>query len=221
MERGTTDTRSQLPRLRGCEKIAGRREGVPGRVRQDAGSPKSGSLAGLRDPIFGFPQRRRARPGASAVGWRFFHSLSPLRARGGIHAHRTSAHRGREARESLERPAGPPCARLANFSELPYIYRHVAAMPDVHGGIGATIGSVIATKKGIVPAAVGMDIGCAMATVRLSLSAEDIGERSLKKVFDRCLDRPDLVRGAVGAQKPRSGPCQGQQARLSGRLDAH
>jgi hypothetical protein len=62
--------------LRGCEKIAGRREGVPGRVGQGAESRKSASVAGLRDPIFGIPQRRRARPGASAVGWRFFHSLS-------------------------------------------------------------------------------------------------------------------------------------------------
>jgi hypothetical protein len=65
-----------LAGVRGCEKIAGRREGVPGRVRQGAGSPKSGSVAGLRDPILGVAQRRRARPGTSAVGWKFFHSLS-------------------------------------------------------------------------------------------------------------------------------------------------
>jgi len=76
-------------------------------------------------------------------------------------------------------------AQLVNVSKLPFIHRHVAAMPDVHGGIGATIGSVIATHQAIIPAAVGVDIGCGMAAVRLSLSANDIDEKSLKKVFDQ------------------------------------
>ncbi|MEI6414603.1 MAG: RtcB family protein [Pseudomonadota bacterium] len=75
--------------------------------------------------------------------------------------------------------------QLANISKLPFIHRHVAAMPDVHTGIGATIGSVIATRKAIIPAAVGVDIGCGMAAVRTSLSANDIDEKSLKKVFDQ------------------------------------
>ena len=48
-------------------------------------------------------------------------------------------------------------AQLVNVSKLPFIHRHVAAMPDVHGGIGATIGSVIATHQAIIPAAVGVD----------------------------------------------------------------
>ena len=76
-------------------------------------------------------------------------------------------------------------AQLVNVSKLPFIHRHVAAMPDVHGGIGATIGSVIATHQAIIPAAVGVDIGCGMAAVRLSLGANDIDEKSLKKVFDQ------------------------------------
>lgn len=50
--------------------------------------------------------------------------------------------------------------QLANIASLPFIHHHVAAMPDVHLGIGATIGSVIATHQAIVPAAVGVDIGC-------------------------------------------------------------
>ena len=50
--------------------------------------------------------------------------------------------------------------QLANIASLPFIHHHVAAMPDVHLGIGATIGSVIATDRAIVPAAVGVDIGC-------------------------------------------------------------
>lgn len=58
--------------------------------------------------------------------------------------------------------------QLANIANLPFIHDHVAVMPDVHWGMGATVGSVIATKGAIVPAAVGVDIGCGMAAVRLS-----------------------------------------------------
>ncbi|UHD17070.1 RtcB family protein [Thiocapsa bogorovii] len=75
--------------------------------------------------------------------------------------------------------------QLVNLSKLPFIHRHVAAMPDVHAGIGATIGSVIATDRAIIPAAVGVDIGCGMAAARTSLGAEQLDERALKKVFDQ------------------------------------
>ncbi|ENO91787.1 hypothetical protein C662_15031 [Thauera sp. 28] len=76
-------------------------------------------------------------------------------------------------------------AQLANIASLPFIHHHVAAMPDVHLGIGATIGSVIATHRAIIPAAVGVDIGCGMVAARLSLTANDIDEKRLKKVFDQ------------------------------------
>jgi tRNA-splicing ligase RtcB len=78
-----------------------------------------------------------------------------------------------------------PAARLqlVNISRLPIVHHHVAAMPDVHLGIGATVGSVIPTKKAIIPAAVGVDIGCGMIARRLSLTAEDLDEQKLKKVF--------------------------------------
>ena len=56
--------------------------------------------------------------------------------------------------------------QLRNVAMLPFIHKHVAAMPDVHWGIGATIGSVIATKGAIIPAAVGVDIGCGMMAVQ-------------------------------------------------------
>ena len=59
-------------------------------------------------------------------------------------------------------------AQLANIAGLPFVHHHVAAMPDVHLGIGATIGSVIATHKAIIPAAVGVDIGCGMVAARLT-----------------------------------------------------
>jgi tRNA-splicing ligase RtcB len=80
-----------------------------------------------------------------------------------------------------------PAARLqlVNLSRLPIVHHHVAAMPDVHLGIGATVGSVIPTKQAIIPAAVGVDIGCGMIARRLSLGAEDLDERRLRKVFDQ------------------------------------
>ncbi len=54
-------------------------------------------------------------------------------------------------------------AQLENLAKMPFIHKHIAVMPDVHAGIGSTVGSVIATKKAIIPAAVGVDIGCGMA----------------------------------------------------------
>ena len=74
-------------------------------------------------------------------------------------------------------------AQLVNISRLPIVHHHVAAMPDVHLGIGATVGSVIPTKRAIIPAAVGVDIGCGMMAARLSLTANELDEQSLKKTF--------------------------------------
>lgn len=64
--------------------------------------------------------------------------------------------------------------QLLNLAGLPFIHKHVAAMPDVHWGMGATVGSVIATKGAIIPAAVGVDIGCGMMAVRTDLAANDL-----------------------------------------------
>jgi tRNA-splicing ligase RtcB len=75
--------------------------------------------------------------------------------------------------------------QLVNISKLPIVHHHVAAMPDVHLGIGATVGSVIPTKQAIIPAAVGVDIGCGMIARRLSLTAEDLDEERLRKVFNQ------------------------------------
>lgn len=85
--------------------------------------------------------------------------------------------------------------QLSNIASMPFIHHHVAAMPDVHLGIGATIGSVIATHKAIIPAAVGVDIGCGMLACQLSLSANDIDEKSLKKVFDQITRDVPVGRG--------------------------
>jgi len=67
-------------------------------------------------------------------------------------------------------------AQLANVAKLPFIHRHVAAMPDVHWGLGATVGSVIPCKGAIVPAAVGVDIGCGMMAVRTDLTSHQLPE---------------------------------------------
>ncbi|MCK5829975.1 MAG: RtcB family protein [Methylococcales bacterium] len=64
--------------------------------------------------------------------------------------------------------------QLANIAQLPIIHSHIAVMPDVHYGLGATVGSVIPTRGAIIPAAVGVDIGCGMNAVRLSLTAEQL-----------------------------------------------
>ena len=64
--------------------------------------------------------------------------------------------------------------QLQDLSKLPFIFKHVAAMPDVHAGIGATIGSVIPTRGAIIPAAVGVDLGCGMSAVQLSFKASDL-----------------------------------------------
>ena len=64
--------------------------------------------------------------------------------------------------------------QLRNVADLPFVHKHVAAMPDVHWGKGATVGSVIATKGAVIPAAVGVDIGCGMAAQRTTLVASDL-----------------------------------------------
>jgi tRNA-splicing ligase RtcB len=64
--------------------------------------------------------------------------------------------------------------QLLNIANLPIVHPHVAAMPDVHAGIGATVGSVIPTRGAIIPAAVGVDIGCGMNAVRTTLTASQL-----------------------------------------------
>ncbi|HYC78197.1 MAG TPA: RtcB family protein [Planctomycetota bacterium] len=64
--------------------------------------------------------------------------------------------------------------QLKNVARLPFVHRWVAAMPDVHVGIGATVGSVVPTRGAIIPAAVGVDIGCGMCAVRTSLTSSQL-----------------------------------------------
>ncbi len=66
--------------------------------------------------------------------------------------------------------------QIRNISGMPFVFRHVAVMPDCHFGMGATVGSCIPTKDAIIPAAVGVDIGCGMIAVKTSLTKSDMPE---------------------------------------------
>ncbi|KAL0486390.1 tRNA-splicing ligase [Acrasis kona] len=73
--------------------------------------------------------------------------------------------------------------QLKNLASLPIIKSHISVMPDVHFGMGATVGSIVPTTNAIIPAAVGVDIGCGMCAIRTSLVSEDLPD-SLKKIRD-------------------------------------
>lgn len=94
---------------------------------------------------------------------------------------------------------GEALTQLKNLARLPFISGNgVAVMPDVHAGKGSTIGTVIATDKAIIPAAVGVDIGCGMNAVRLSLKASDLPD-SLLAIRNQ-IER-DVPMGAGGAHQ--------------------
>jgi tRNA-splicing ligase RtcB (3'-phosphate/5'-hydroxy nucleic acid ligase) len=72
--------------------------------------------------------------------------------------------------------------QLKNTASLPFVFHHVAAMPDVHLGIGATVGSVVAMKGAVCPAAVGVDIGCGMMARKTAIPSERLGSDTLKNL---------------------------------------
>jgi tRNA-splicing ligase RtcB len=116
-----------------------------------------------------------------------------------------------------------PAARqqLVNISRLPIVHHHVAAMPDVHLGIGATVGSVIPTKRAIIPAAVGVDIGCGMMATRLSLTANELDETSLKKVFAQISRDVPVGFGQHSDRDARSHAAKQFQKQLKKILEKH
>jgi tRNA-splicing ligase RtcB (3'-phosphate/5'-hydroxy nucleic acid ligase) len=94
---------------------------------------------------------------------------------------------------------GDALAQVRNLARLPFIDRHgIALMPDCHLGKGTTVGTVIATDKAIIPAAVGVDIGCGMNAVRLSLQASDLPDSLLS--IRRQIER-DVPLGAGGSRR--------------------
>jgi tRNA-splicing ligase RtcB len=91
-------------------------------------------------------------------------------------------------------------AQLSNIASLPIVHKHVAAMPDAHVGIGATVGSVIATKGAVIPAAVGVDLGCGMMAWRLSLKESDLPDSlgHVRAVMERATPHGRTNNGAAG-----------------------
>src|SRR5690349_12797028 len=108
--------------------------------------------------------------------------------------------------------------QLLNVAALPIVHGHVAAMPDVHSGIGATVGSVTPTRQAIIPAAVGVDIGCGMNAVRLTLSAKDLPDnlRSLRGAIE---DAVPVGFEQHEASKVRGSAHERTARQLSDRLD--
>ena len=90
--------------------------------------------------------------------------------------------------------------QLLNAAQLPFIFKWIAAMPDVHWGIGATVGSVIPTKGAIIPAAVGVDIGCGMMAVQTSLNARDLPDnlKGIRSAIETAVPHGRTNRGGAG-----------------------
>jgi tRNA-splicing ligase RtcB len=90
--------------------------------------------------------------------------------------------------------------QLVNVARMPFIYKHIAVMPDVHWGMGATIGSVIPTKGAIIPAAVGVDIGCGMQAVRTNWNAEDLPDNlsGIRSAIEAVVPHGRTNRGGPG-----------------------
>jgi tRNA-splicing ligase RtcB len=108
--------------------------------------------------------------------------------------------------------------QVRNMAEMPFIFSHVAVMPDAHAGKGSTVGTVIATRGAIIPAAVGVDIGCGMCAVRLPFKVDRFGddlaklrhsiERSVptgfnshKEVTKRMSDSLNAITGGLSTMK--------------------
>jgi tRNA-splicing ligase RtcB len=90
--------------------------------------------------------------------------------------------------------------QLVNISMLPIVFRHVAVMPDVHFGIGATVGSVVPTQGAIIPAAVGVDIGCGMMAVETSLTASQLPDnlKNLRLAIEEAVPHGRTRNGGSG-----------------------
>ena len=112
--------------------------------------------------------------------------------------------------------------QIENLSRMPFIFKHVAVMPDCHFGMGATVGSVIPTNRAIIPAAVGVDIGCGMIAVKTPLTREDLPEdlSDIRKAIEHQvpLSAGHYNRSIKKTAKPRIEQLEAKAAELD-RLD--
>src|SRR5499425_1294664 len=90
--------------------------------------------------------------------------------------------------------------QLVNVARLPIVFRHVAVMPDVHFGIGATVGSVVPTENAIIPAAVGVDIGCGMMAMETTLAASQLPDtlKPLRTAIEAAVPHGRTANGGRG-----------------------
>jgi tRNA-splicing ligase RtcB len=111
--------------------------------------------------------------------------------------------------------------QLLNVAQLPFIFKWVAAMPDVHWGIGATVGSVIPTKGAIIPAAVGVDIGCGMMAVQTDLHAGDLPEnlKGIRAAIEKAVPHGRTNHGGRGDRGRVDEHSRAQHGRV-GRVEA-
>ena len=113
--------------------------------------------------------------------------------------------------------------QLRNVARLPFIHKWVVAMPDVHWGIGATVGSVIPTVGAVIPAAVGVDIGCGMMAVQTTLTANDLPEnlRAVRTAIERAVPHGRAPGGRDhGSWEHPPAPALAAWAELKPRFDA-
>ncbi len=104
--------------------------------------------------------------------------------------------------------------QLMKAATLPFIFKHIAVMPDVHVGKGSTIGSVIPTKGAIIPAAVGVDIGCGMIATRTTLTASDLPDNlaNIRSAIEKAVPH--------GRTPPRTGRDKGAWHQPPAQVDA-
>jgi tRNA-splicing ligase RtcB len=102
-------------------------------------------------------------------------------------------------------------------AQMPFIHPHVALMPDAHLGMGATVGSVIPTDGAIIPAAVGVDIGCGMMAVRTQFGAADLAGRNLQVLHEQISRSVPLSAGRANkAVRPTAEPRVAELRELAG-----
>ena len=115
--------------------------------------------------------------------------------------------------------------QLVRTASLPFVFKWVAAMPDVHVGLGATVGSVVATKRAVIPAAVGVDIGCGMMAVRTSLAASELPDNlnTIRSAIEAAVPHGRTNHGGRGDKGAWQNPLEAHQKRwaeLADRYDA-
>jgi tRNA-splicing ligase RtcB len=117
-------------------------------------------------------------------------------------------------------------AQLKRTSTMPFIFKHMAVMPDVHVGKGSTVGSVIPTLRAVIPAAVGVDIGCGMMAAKTTLMASDLPDNlsAIRSAIEKAVPHGRTVgkrdNGAWGDKAPPAADAAWATLTLRKKIDA-